>query len=418
MSQGKQKILWVRACLVLAFGLSPTNFALAYSTAQHEDICTKAEILYQNCQAPHQQNPPGRWFLEGYGNTIRESTVAEDSTDYGNPDGWFPFFNHFYDPNRPTCLMLPFTQLGMYETAMHRAQRFEDICLSSYRQFEGNEVADLVGRISHLIADMGVPAHVHLTPHGTSEIERPESWPDSWPFPTFPYWRDWYEEDYISGNTAGLIPLLSSGYPMVTQMHDVIDTLSRATSCYPSGCTLYEQKSSGDCFYGAADGDWCSVDSDYCWRTAPWNVPESADAAAFGAEIAADCYINAMKFTAAYWCHFLETVRPTIDSTGLDQDTREVYTEIPRDPVVAHGYGEGGNQAPTTSRWWYSYAAEPGPFPSDDWEEWEADVDDLPHNCEAVSLRCVAFDHCLVDSESRGYTVKYDKTEPTVKRVQ
>ena len=382
------RAIWLLASL--SFCLLETQSALGYDTSEHTQICEKVLVAYE--ELFQSSEPSGLLFLLYHSSTLQTFVVEEDS-------GLNPA-NHFYDPLNRDCLM----QFAI-ETAFQRAQRYEAEYAAFYvsSNSEPTEIAERIGRILHLIADMGVPAHVHLTPH----IITPN--------------LDWYEKDYAPTYLAD--PNMTE-CPSFADLRANMDSLALTSQCFPSGRLGYQEDSvpgPNGCELGAKDGSSCGSGefARFCWQTAPWNDPESQAAENFGAEIAEECYLGAVVHSVAYLRHFIETVAPTIDGTGLDADPDGLYAAIPPD-VSAHGYGESPNQAPIVDiLWWYSYEPEPVPFPSDDWVAWDRTTNqDLPVNGEAVSIRCVALDHCSVDSESRSYTISFDNTPPTIQRVQ
>jgi Subtilase family/Bacterial pre-peptidase C-terminal domain/CARDB len=78
------------------------------------------------------------------------------------------YLRHFWDPDAGYNVGLTFPlNLGtQYESAVNRAERFWDTAKSEYRGANFGTAYWWLGRVGHLLMDMGVPAHVHLDCHG------------------------------------------------------------------------------------------------------------------------------------------------------------------------------------------------------------------------------------------------------------
>ena len=85
------------------------------------------------------------------------------------------FVHHFFDPDSGAP---SYAGLWGAESAIHRANRYwEEFIKDNYINYSNNTDDEgagrtayyFLGRIAHLLADMAVPAHVHLDPHGISD---------------------------------------------------------------------------------------------------------------------------------------------------------------------------------------------------------------------------------------------------------
>ena len=78
--------------------------------------------------------------------------------------GWRPWCQHFWDPDGGTEAGLYFNR--QWDSAYRRAQTLWDTkVVPLYNSGQKNEAYIWLGRVAHLLGDMGVPAHVHLDTH-------------------------------------------------------------------------------------------------------------------------------------------------------------------------------------------------------------------------------------------------------------
>ena len=91
---------------------------------------------------------------ENKGKTIAEGAYEEDK--FGN------WMNHFWDPDTGSGLRLGSLN---YSSAYDMAEELWNESLEFYAQGDEEMAYYTLGRVAHLLADVSVPAHVHLDFH-------------------------------------------------------------------------------------------------------------------------------------------------------------------------------------------------------------------------------------------------------------
>lgn len=115
----------------------------------------------------------------------------------------YPSFSHFYHPALPGGF-LPFLWPGPRSSAgrLHRRAR----ALAARGDEAGAYV--LLGRIMHLLADMGIPSHAHRVPHERDPFE-------------------WYVEAHVASLRDLPVPHVASAPPAV-----LVESLARCCAAY------------------------------------------------------------------------------------------------------------------------------------------------------------------------------------------
>lgn len=82
-------------------------------------------------------------------------------------DGPYPWLEHYWNHNLGnTGLINPFGTLWVFNSAWNRAERYwEPWVINKYRAGALEDAYINLGRVAHLLADVGTPAHVHSDAH-------------------------------------------------------------------------------------------------------------------------------------------------------------------------------------------------------------------------------------------------------------
>jgi hypothetical protein len=159
------------ARFVLPITIAITSQAFAYQGAEHSNIGDQARALFLAVAPGNQWCGVSPLTNAQVWDHIAYMLVHEDdggswvrhfwNPDGGTNDGWFG-----------------------YDSAYVYAQSLADTVLFPAYQAGDRQLAyQTLGRIGHLVSDMGVPAHVHNDPH---------------PF------EEWYEKEYIGAVVGGV----------------------------------------------------------------------------------------------------------------------------------------------------------------------------------------------------------------------
>jgi fibronectin type 3 domain-containing protein len=119
---------------------------------------------------------PSEWHgSTSYGNSLLEGAHDEDVDDYGITvlSGMDAALEHFWDPDHGYNHGIDTSaEWGRNNSALHRAHGWWKKAQEVYAQNGGtSEAYYWLGRVSHLLADMAVPEHVHLDPHPSDDID-------------------------------------------------------------------------------------------------------------------------------------------------------------------------------------------------------------------------------------------------------
>jgi len=123
--------------------------------------------------------PPSSWTSSSSsGTSVAEGTWEEDEDDYdlGIPQflSGDSFLQHFWNPDSGIDTGLPNASTiclttGPYHSAMYTAQQWWNLAIQRYASGQTASAYYALGRVAHLLGDMGVPEHVHLDPHPGNE---------------------------------------------------------------------------------------------------------------------------------------------------------------------------------------------------------------------------------------------------------
>jgi len=252
--------------------------ARAYETAEHEDIAERAKTNYLQYVSQHLDTAVGAEPLAtAYWNTIKYYVVHED--DGANPK------NHFWDPVLDTGIYawIPF----FAESAKVRANRFIETSCDAYKDGDYDTAYQYLGRVMHLVADMGVPAHVLLDDH-YEYIPQVD-------------FHDWYEHTYIA---------VAAHKPTSTTDLDT-------ESALPETLMLVAATRARKYDSGPQDGEWAKSQKgtmDDGTRMAGGFVvdPNANPPIDEGAPIANDCYWSAVKECGGLLKLFYHRIKPGV----------------------------------------------------------------------------------------------------------
>jgi len=159
--------------IILLFFLAVGSAAYGYGGDEHWDITIKARTNYRNWVLADPDNRVGASAV-----AINQDDVASGSVDEDYPTSQAPWLEHYMDPDTGEGL---WGNNSAYDRAMD-ADHWPQV-LSYYENGNYTDAYHTLGRVIHLVQDMGVPAHVLLDPH----------WHLIWPIED----PDWYEHTYI-----------------------------------------------------------------------------------------------------------------------------------------------------------------------------------------------------------------------------
>lgn len=254
--------------------------------------------------------------------------------------------------------------------------------LNAYVAGEYGPAYYTLGRVIHLVEDMGVPAHAQLDAHIIHE---------------------WYEKDYIPSHH--LTETGISNLDSVSTLHDIMYSLAHVSDQFDS------------------DGDWTIVDG----TTGKVNAYDGWTDAE-GYTIASECYRGAIKSAGAVLRSFFHTVKPSIScnkpiSQGIYSGINGVTLE-----ADATSYGDDAshtNDHISNVNFYYnqnddesgSYSLakslttrdpESGNFE----DEWTNGINDAK-----VWMKIVAKDAGDCDSLTIKRWIRIDRTRPTVTNI-
>lgn len=154
---------WIGAALFIVLSISAAQ-TQAYQGPEHTDIATRGQILYVAHVAANPGTCVGAAAIQNPAHSA-DFLWGALNEDVGTVTDPAPYLQHFYDPLTGTGL--PGASYGFYTSAVVRAQTYwsEDV-LPCYKEGRYAEAYRFLGRVAHLVSDMGVPAHTNLDPHG------------------------------------------------------------------------------------------------------------------------------------------------------------------------------------------------------------------------------------------------------------
>ncbi len=286
--------------------------AHGYGVDQHLSIGSDALSLYDS-------NAPTQHWAGADGVRICWNHFAYMLHHEDDAPNWL---QHFWNPDGGDN-----DGLWLNDSAYTRASNF----LSNYRYMhyaQGDQayVYRTLGRIAHLVSDMGVPAHVHNDPHPGANVGDP----------------DWNEQYYIK-NYPPPSPELNDVYNGST-LRNIMYVLAEATDDYST------EDCDGDVYSRA---DLFNLDLQLMY----W---QSAGKAGTGPLIAGVGYEGAGGHVVGIINHFFSTVRPSIIDADGNKSVSGLSDEILE--VDATTYGE---QLCQTGVLWFSVA----PTAPDPWDD-------------------------------------------------
>jgi len=154
---------WIASTLI-SFVMA--QYIFAYKGAEHTDIGQRAINNYMTYAGANLDTCVGTNALMVYRADILNTIVSEDDSNPYGDDA--PYLRHFYDPVTGNGLYLfP----NRYDSALTRANAYwNTFALPNYRDGNYHEAYLALGRVMHLVMDMGVPAHVNLDRHPASDF--------------------------------------------------------------------------------------------------------------------------------------------------------------------------------------------------------------------------------------------------------
>lgn len=181
--------------------LTVSRLSYSYEAGEHVDIGNQAKQLYlANAAVNHWTGASALEHSYCWGR-IEYMLVEEDNLF----DMYY--LEHFWDP-------VTGDGLWGYDSAYVRAQGLWDTTLfQAYRSGDIDVAYETLGRIAHLVSDMGVPAHVQLDPH--PPLVDP----------------DWYEHTYIANSVHHPIAT-TSDISAESTLFALMHTLATATDAF------------------------------------------------------------------------------------------------------------------------------------------------------------------------------------------
>lgn len=261
--------IWsARFAVLLTAGLIQVFPCLAYEDAEHTDIATQARENYIDYVHGHTSTSVGLNAIGVHSPSFLWGAVQEDY------EGNVPYREHFYDPMTGFGLERPLGA-GHFKDAVTRANEYwRNEVLPSYRDGHYGNAYRYLGRVAHLVSDMGVPAHVNLDYHGG---------PNSGGY-------DYYEHTYINGHHIPTTTIASGA--SVTAIMVAIAMPSRG---FDSGSAV-----NGEGVNGITDAGVRGANG--------FTDPECV-------QISSVCYPNAQAGVGGLLKLFYDTVKPTVSLT-------------------------------------------------------------------------------------------------------
>ena len=360
----------ILGCLSVVAG---SRIATPYGDAEHQNIGSVAIGNYLTYCAAH-EDCVGKVALQDATNS---SKCYLGFTSEDNPPRWM---EHFWDPYTGEGLSR-FPLPGNYRNAYDKAVALWcDELIPKYADGGENggakyaEAYEILGRIAHLVMDMGVPAHVNRDPHPQEE---------------------YYEKDYI------VVP----GHRVYDTNIAIADTLFGLM--YPLACVSRK--------FDSNDRD--GVVDNGTRRAGGWTPAE-------GAEIATECYPGAIRAVGGLFKHFYDTVRPTVEpdkpgegvihsglkGVDLRAKAKSYCMDFSSDGHILKVRFEYSEDDDPASAYW-DIVAEPHTRNADYQytHNWVETIDD-----DRVWIRFVAWDKGHCDSLPVHKWIKMDSTRPRV----
>lgn len=336
---------------------------LAYGPNEHTNIGNQARDNYLAYVAAHPETAVGTNALQNQDNwaAIADTIVSEDALplprlhfwnpDGGDNDGWL-----------------------LYDSAYTRAKdRWDNYMRPAYKDGNYTVAYQELGRVMHLVMDMGVPAHVNLDGH-------------------LPPDEEWYEQTYAPSNH-----LAESGLVTAGTLHDMMLNLAEMSDNYDSN------DENGEVDQGAR-------------RTNGFTMAE-------GEEIAQTCYRGAIRAAGGVLKLFYDTVQPQAVLVSPVQES--IHSGLMGVPLAARvrSYEQPFTSASFIQRVGFKYAEIDSPA-TNDWihagavyvpEEsiyrliWRNQIDD-----NKVWIRAVAIDKGGCESLPVKIWIRIDSTRPEV----
>lgn len=352
---------------LILFAISPPLFA--YQDAEHQDIGTHARDNYVAYVQAHPDTSVGAIALTmpAHWNDVAWGLLHEDD----DPN----YLEHFRDPNSGLGLSrFPFP--GNYASAETRAQNYwnSNDLFPAYRDGNYQLAYRTLGRVVHLVMDMGVPAHVNLDAH---------------PFAEF------YERTYITVANNKVHAITIS---MADTLHALMQTLALASRNF--------------------DSDDVNGTVDQGTRRA------NGFTAAEGAGIAQVCYPGAEEAAGGIFRLFYNAVRPVVQLLRPVQG--EIHSGLLGVPFEAnaHSFQKQFSDADFIRKVDFDFAEVDNPA-TNDWTNagadttpdgsskytfnWQKSLDD-----NKVWVRATAIDDGDCESLRDKTQIMVDSTRPTV----
>lgn len=360
--------------LFLILAIINIRMLCAYETAEHLDIGSKAKCLYIAYVTENQDTSVGKNAISKNLNWQWFSWALEHEDDtWPTP----LYMRHFFNPITGKGLSFGGEQ---YDSAVVRAQALWNDALADYMLGDYVSSYTNLGRVSHLVMDMGVPAHVNDDPHG---------------FPGKPG-NDYYEHTYIHVHQLPAPSLFNSSPASVADTMVALATVSHRYDSDDMPGILYNGHMAED---GFSDLE--------CM------------------EIASACYRGAVSSVSSILKLFYDEVKPTVK--GLRPTSGQIHSGLTGVPLEAkaHAYLETFENHTQIDHVDFLYA-EPDNPATTDWKlagigtteagdkysyNWRNEIDD-----NKVWVRAVAVDKGNCDSIPDAVWIMLDQTRPIVTR--
>lgn len=385
-------ILSIYVAAIHIFALTCT--ANAYEDAAHQDIGAKAKSIYLSFAIDNPDTAVGSMAITDSQNWSRVTwalTHEDDSPLY---------FMHFYNPDTKSGLILTpdripdsgWPEIGTPMSAVERATDLWNNALTEYRSGNYQSAYANLGRVAHLVMDMGVPAHTNNDPHGLAYIPG----------------DDYYEHSYCNR----VRPPAPNQYTITSQpVVSIMDNLARNSHRFDS------DKADGSEDKGARNNSY----NDIGILLSTWDGITDGECV----DISSSCYRDAIVSVASLFRRFYDTVKPTVVRY------RPTYAQVHSGRIgvpfvaMAHEYAKDFSDSERISHVYIECAEVDNPSPSD-WYligvkryretdlsyiyKWMNVIDD-----DKVWIRVVAVDLGFCDSIPDRTWISLDQTRPQVK---
>ncbi len=296
-----------------------------YEVVNHHDIGQKARALYIAFVAANVDSAVG---VDAISHTPYWNRVYSALEDEDGGIACYLCYSHFWNPDTGTGILFD----PPVQNALERAQMLWQEALAHYEAGQYDEAYEDLGRVMHLAADMGTPAHVHCDMHPG---------------------HDWYEWTYILSTTLNANAIDTTSTNLSTLFTRVAEVADDFDSGPENGG--HEQVWIPD--PEGEGGQWVEVDYGEDGEVDCGTRRSNGFTAQEGSAIAQACYPAAISAAGGVLRLFYQTIKPQVFILSPTQG--EIRNTIPFSAIAVSYNATGGNSRIEKVEFYYQIADTP-----------------------------------------------------------